>query len=383
MTTMTKSRLYSQTQLQHIGNILCERIEELLDHFDLEYRLSSKMIMMKCPIHDGDNPSALNLYYEGDQYRGNWICHTHGCEKVFRNSILGFLRGVLSKQKLDWSQDNDQVISFEETLQFAIDFTQCNISNIQINPVEKNKTNFTNMVKTFNDSVHKHQTKIDPSLLKRNLTIPARYYIDRGYTPEVLNKYDVGVCNTPGKAMYQRVVVPIYDTDHQYVIGCTGRSIFKQCSQCKKYHHHNDQCPDSSNLWKYSKWKHSNGFKADSSLYNYWFAKKHILSSNTIILVESPGNVWRLEEAGFHNSVGLFGSALSEKQKSIIDGSGAMNIILLMDNDKAGNLATQQIVQKCDRTYNIYTPSFDNEDIAEMSVKEIQKMLSHYIGKIL
>ena len=60
------------------------------------------MVSMACPIHQGDNSSALNLYIEGDSYRANWKCRTHQCEKTFKGSILGFTRGLLSYQKYNW-----------------------------------------------------------------------------------------------------------------------------------------------------------------------------------------------------------------------------------------------------------------------------------------
>ncbi|NDC71851.1 MAG: hypothetical protein EBZ62_00150, partial [Sphingobacteriia bacterium] len=41
------------------------------------------------------------------------------------------------------------------------------------------------------------------------------------------------------------------------------------------------------------------------------------LKSHTAIIVESPGNVWRLEENGIHNSVALFGSSLSDRQTDL------------------------------------------------------------------
>ena len=90
----TKSNSYDQHKLKILSDSLCDNIEELLEILNIsEYKLSDKMIAMNCPIHQGDNPSALNLYYVGDSYRGNWKCRTHNCEEIFKPSILGFVRG--------------------------------------------------------------------------------------------------------------------------------------------------------------------------------------------------------------------------------------------------------------------------------------------------
>lgn len=384
MTMMTtKSHSYNQYQLKALCDKLCDNIEDVLSYFDLEYRLSPKMVMMNCPIHGGDNISALNLYHQGDQYRGNWVCRTHNCEKVFRNSILGFIRGIMSHQKFDWASKGDKTVSFQEAIELAIQLVGSDdIDNLKLNHSQQNKHIFSNIIKNLSTNNDTEVPKIDRSLIVKTLDIPSKYFIDRGYSKEILIKYDVGFCDNPNKEMYNRAVAPVYDIDHKYMIGCTGRSVFEQCDNCKKYHPLEAECPASAESWKYSKWKHSNGFRADSVLYNQWFAKDYILKTGIIILVESPGNVWRLEEAGYHNAVAIFGSSLSDKQKILMDGSGAMNIIVLTDNDDAGHKAYEQILDKCSKTYKVYRPNFDSNDIGCMSTIEVSNILNPILEKI-
>lgn len=379
----TKSHSYNQFQLKALCDKLCDNIEDVLSYFDLEYRMSPKMVMMKCPIHGGDNISALNLYHQGDQYRGNWVCRTHNCEKLFRNSILGFIRGIMSHKQFDWSEKGDKTVSFQDAINLAIELVGSDdIDSLKINNEQQNKSAFSNIIKNLALNAEPEIPKIDRALITKTLNIPSKYFIDRGYSEDILIKYDVGLCENPTKEMYNRAVAPIYDLDHKFMIGCTGRSIFEQCLNCKKYHCSSQQCPSDVESWKYSKWKHSNGFRADSVLYNQWFAKKYILESSTIIIVESPGNVWRLEEAGFHNSVAIFGSSLSDKQKILMDGSGAMNIIVLTDNDEAGHKAFEQISAKCDKTYKIYRPTFETNDIGNMSTLEVTEILTPILEKM-
>ena len=97
--------------------------------------------------------------------------------------------------------------------------------------------------------------------------------------------------------MSGRAVVPVYDNNRQYMIGCTGRATTDKCEKCNHYHLGNE-CPDKESLYLHCKWRHNYGFKTQNYLYNYWFAQEHIKESRSVILVESPGNVWRLEEAG-------------------------------------------------------------------------------------
>lgn len=167
------------------------------------------------------------------------------------------------------------------------------------------------------------------------------------------------------------------------MVGCTGRSIYEKCNTCKCYHNPTEECPHEDYRWKYSKWKHNTDFKSQNHLYNLWFAKEHILNSNTVIIVESPGNVWKLEENNIHNSVAIFGSSLSDRQKMLLDSSGAMNMIILTDNDEAGKKAADQIKLKCQNTYRIFIPKISKSDVGEMSTQEINQEIKPLLESII
>lgn len=384
---MQKSPSYNQTQLKIICDKLCDRIEDLLDALHIEYRHANRnMITMSCPIHNGDNKSALNIYHEGDSYRGNWKCRTHGCEKVFKGSIIGFIRGVISTKKYSWSNNGDKVCSFNEAMEFAKNF----LGDISVNITEANKDHekntFARIVQNFSNGASgtekDDKPKLTRSVVRSVLKIPAEYYIHRGYSSEILDKYDIGLCDRPNKEMTNRIVAPIYDDKREYVVGCTGRSVFEKCQSCNHYHDNTEDCPNEYSLYKFSKWKHSSGFKSQNHLYNIWFAKQHIQQSTTAIIVESPGNVWRLEEAGIHNSVAIFGSSMSDRQKIILDASGAMTIVVLTDNDEAGDKAAEQIISKCQNTYKIIRPKIIRSDIGEMTIEEINQYIKPILESI-
>lgn len=356
-----KSRSYDQSELKQLSDIVCDNIEELLEALDIhEHKMLDKMIIMSCPIHGGDNDSAFNLYHQGDSYRGNWKCRTHQCEETFKSSIIGFVRGCLSRNEYDWEKPGDQVATFKEALNFCNKFVKKDLNIKKISRKEKEKIEFVNTVKYIKPTPIQKQKVISRDSVIKSLSIPSEYYISRKYSKEILLKYDVGECNTQGKEMYNRAVVPIYDIDHKTMVGCSGRSILEESKP---------------------KWKHSTGFKADENLYNYWYAKDHIKKTGFAILVESPGNVWRLEEAGIHNSLAIFGASLGEKQKMLLDISGAMTIITIMDNDEAGRKAAQQIEKKCQRTYNVKHIEIKSSDIAEMTTEEITNEIKPLIER--
>lgn len=376
---MNKSTSIDQNKIKIICDKVCDRIDDLLSHFNLEYRDNGRFVTMACPIHSGDNDSALNLYYTGDNYRGNWKCRTHHCEEIFKGSIIGFIRGIISSEKYNWNKNGDQVCSFQEALDFTTNFLNLSLTDIKISKTAKDKNSFINNTKILVNSNITAQPIINRNTVRKNLNIPSKYFVDRGFSKEILDKYDVGDCISNNKEMSNRAVVPIYDQYYTSMIGCTGRSIFDKCVTCKAFHNSKDACPSEDNAWKMSKWKHSSGFKTQDSLYNFWFAQEYIKSSGSVILVESPGNVWKLEENNIHNSVALFGSNLSDRQKTLLDVSGAMNIIVITDNDEAGKKARNIIDNKCSRTYNIKHIHINKNDIAELSSSEIVNQIGRYI----
>ena len=374
MKKLKKSHSYDQSKLKFISDKLCDDIDNLLLALGIEeYKNLGKLIAMSCPIHGGDNETALNIYHIGDHYRGNWKCRTHQCEEVFKGSIIGFIRGCLSRNSHGWTKSGDQICSFKDALDFAVSFLNEDFDNIKISRKNKEKNDFVNSIKYLSHSEKKDIAKIPRHTIKKYLSIPSQYFLNRGFRSETLVAYDVGDCVKEGKEMEGRAVVPIYDNDYQYMVGCTGRSIYNKCSICKAYHSEITPCPSKDIIWKYSKWKHNSGFKTQEYLYNYWIAKKKIQETASVILVESPGNVWRLFEAGINNSLAIFGSSLSDRQKMILDTSGAMTIISIMDNDEAGNKAAEQIKIKCQKTYNIINIGISYEDVASMTVEQIEK----------
>jgi 5S rRNA maturation endonuclease (ribonuclease M5) len=374
---MKKSTSFDQNKIKVVCDQLCDRIEDLLDHFGLEYKMNGKFVSMSCPIHGGDNDGALNLYHTGDSYRGNWKCRTHNCEQIFKASIIGFIRGIISHRDYHWTKDGDSACTFKDALDYATNFLNVSLKDIKVCKTQKEKNIFVNNSKILNEDNTNKIIGITRGTVRKSLIIPSPYFLNRGFSADILDKYDVGDCVAQNKEMSNRAVVPIYDMDHDLMIGCSGRSVYNKCDSCKSYH--KDECPNDDNLWKFSKWRHSAGFKTQQCLYNFWYAKDYIKESGKVIIVESPGNVWKLEQNNIHNSVAIFGSSLSDRQKTILDMSGAMELIIITDNDDAGNKARQQIYDKCHRTYNIKNIKVSKNDIAELTNNEINLEIKRYL----
>ena len=120
----------------------------------------------------------------------------------------------------------------------------------------------------------------------------------------------------------RRIMFPIHDLEGN-VIGFTGR-IYEDTNQAK-----------------YINSKESNIFKKGQILFNYHRAKQEIKRKKEVILVEGNMDAIRMFASGIKNVVALMGTSLTEEQVAIIKSLRA-KIILMFDNDSAGEIATYQ-----------------------------------------
>ena len=365
-TTFPSHRYNDQGKLNQLSQISVQYLDQIFDYFGVEYSYrNNTVVKSECFIHGGDNNTALNVYPNGD-IRIHYKCRTHQCEDHFGSSFISLIRGALSHYKYKWKKEGDPEASFNEAVEFLLNFNKQNFDFLKKNDISGvEKMKFCGMINKLEKPDVNVGKRIARDFYRNNVEIPSHYYLKRGYSIEVLDKYDVGTCKKVGKFLYNRAVVPIYNEDYEYILGFTGRSIFPICKECKNYHNPDKECS------VFPKWKHTAGFNKQNCLYNYWHAKHSILESTTIILVESPGNVWRLEEAGIHNSVAIFGTVLNDNQKKLIDESGAMSIVCLLDNDEAGQKGMKKIQEQCSKMYRLYFPNIDTNDIGDMKVDKV------------
>ena len=379
----------NRIELKAINDKIMDKIESVLDHFGLEYVDYPKRLSLCCPIHGSDNEESLSIFKDGHTARGNWNCWTGGCQdevitqldhegnivqKPRGNDLFSFIRSMLEIQK-------KETVNLTEAIRWCAKFVKHD-SDVEkyYNKELVSQNEFIRSNKIIKKTEFVEEHRFEREFVRQGITVPAQYYIGRGYSPEILDKYDVGFCGIRGKPMYNRVVVPIYDNNYKFAVAFTGRTINPKCSVCNKHHSLSEMCPDKKGV-QFAKWRHSN-FNKVRYLYNYWFAREHILKSSTAILVEGPGDVWKLEEAGIHIGVAIFGDSLSTEQLSLLNKAGAMTLIILTDNDKAGIKARKNIVSKCERGYNCICPEITNKDIGETSIEDIQSMLNPILGRI-
>lgn len=383
---MTANRSQSHSgvdsgRLLAVQIMLCSRIDELMDGLGVEMSRAGKRYVGPCPVHGGDNSGACSVYHEGDTVPGFWQCKTRNCERVFKPTIIGFVRGVLSNQK-GWRSRNQPTVGFRDTLAWCCEFLGQDINSIKVDEDALEKTRFGGGVAVLTRRPKEGGLKLSREAVRARLVTPAPYFVNRGWSAEVLDRYDVGLCDDPSKPFHDRVIVPVFDDAGKVVVGWTARSVHEKCEKCKHWHAPAKGCPRSDSEMRLAcKWRNSDNFDRESRLYNWWSAKDEVRDGGVVCVCEGPGDVWRLEEAGIRCGVGLFGNLITDEQQVRLEMSGAMTLISLLNNDTAGASGNADLKEKLSRCYRLVFPPLPKNDLGDMSPVEVAALVGPLINK--
>lgn len=360
-----------QARFSLLTELLLGRFEEFCDELKVPIYRCGRIYFGPCPIHGGDNPGALNVYSEGE-VPGKWCCYTRGCESVFKKTLPGWVRGVLSAQRLGWEPGcPDRVFPFPATLDYCCAFLGLRWRDLQVDSAEVAKERLARLVSSWGEvalqSVHQG---LSPHEIRQKLVIPSPYFLTRGYSAEVLSRFDVGDCLSEGKRFSGRAVVPVYQKD--LAVGYTARSVHPECPSCQLHHPLNSPCPLSfSDKVKYAKWLHQ--IASAHYLYNGDVLGK--VRGGDLILVEGPGCLWRLVEAGLENVCATFGAKLTDPQQVLIEGAGVRNVWVAYDADQAGERGFEEMQRRLGRLCKVRRLSSPRHDWGEVPVELVRESL--------
>jgi len=352
MKALKSTKKLTQQQISDICLNLLDRLPELLQALEIDYIEYPNRYAFPCPVHNGDNPEGCCIFTDGDTNKGNWKCWTALCEEEYTSSLFGFVRGSLSEKR-------NRKVSMNETADFCLHILDSDIDNLANHSILKDKT--SKLIDIFNRSISREKSALERDKIRDSLQIPSEYFMGRGFSPEILNEFDIGLSLKKNGPMQKRVVVPIYDEDYNYV-SYVGRAVSDDLNP---------------------KWLFPTGFKKQNILYGLNIAKDHIKKTGSVILVEGQGDVWRLHEAGYKNCVGLFGASIADDQLLLLESSGALNVIILTDSDQAGEKAYHQIMNKCSRRFNYFRPIIPTKDVGEMTLEQIEEHLKPQIERFM
>ena len=315
------------------------KIPKILDDFEIKYSKSGHLLIAKCPIHHGDNLCAFNVNVDqSSRYCGRWFCNTKGCHKEYGGDEIGLLRGLMT------SKNNE--VQFADVVKYAESI--CDNKSVSI--LADHLTEILNRGKQKTTSLTREQ-------IRARLEIPPEFYLSRGFSREVLDEFDVGLCTNPKTEMYNRVVFPIYDNSGKYMAGCVGRTI----------------CNDKV------KWKNQKGFNKGDFIYGYAKTLPYVCRTGVAILVEGQGDVMKLWMAGIKNVFGMLGSQLNSNQELLLQRTGVTDIITFGDKDEAGNKFRSECDRKLTRLFNVKHIIPELHDAGEMSIEDLRKTFGEFV----
>jgi hypothetical protein len=157
--------------------------------------------------------------------------------------------------------------------------------------------------------------------VRGRLRIPSPYFVNRGLSPQVLDRMDVG-----HSEKLNRTVIPVYDDSGRFCVGFTTRRE-DDCRVCKKCHAPGEPCEGGQRRWDFME-----DFEKSRHLYGYSTVRREF--GRFVILVEGPADVLKLMEVGYP-AVACFGRFLSRKQAYKLAALNRFNFIAF-DNDDAG-----------------------------------------------
>ena len=359
--TLSKDKQERSKQLKVYDDLIINNIYRVLEHFGT--RMEVGLGSCACPIHRGKNPMGFSINLEPDHpYYGRWKSWSESygetCMSEFINTPIGLVRALLTRDARESGEiSEDSIVKFYDVIKFCTNFFGVDGNNVL---EEAKNVTFKDGPSALEFGLSKRrEAKVKNrnntrDKVRSRLHMPSNYYLRRGFSEQVLNEFDVGVCLDAGKPMSNRVVVPVYDEEHEVLVGCVGRSMIETNSM---------------------KWKNSKGFSKSIWLYALNKSKDFIKSCGTAILVEGQGDVWRLWESGIKNVVGMFGASLSDVQIELLKNMNILNLVVLTDSDGAGQNAKEKIRKKCSDLFNIIDVDIPANDVGEMSIKEINEHL--------
>lgn len=310
-----------------------QKIYKIMEALGVDVTERYKYICSACPIHGGDRSDAFSWHLD----LGIYQCFTRGCHNTFGKDVYGLVCGVLD-------------IPFVKSVNWVKEVCE-----------QDGKIDLAALVNEQNDK-HVHRTKerevtIYPEECLHKLQYHT-YLETRGYPRDIVEEYQIGMSDSKHKRMSNRIIVPIRDIDGR-IVGFTGRTLYEDWKDRK-----------------IGKWEHSLGFPKDINLFNIHKAAKYIAKCGDAIICEGPLDVLRLEQAGIHNGVAIFGRALCNGQIGLLMKAGAKRVIIALDADIAGQSGAAKAQELAKSFFEVEMVQLEKGDIGILPVEKVRELFS-------
>ncbi len=310
-----------------------EKIQEIRNSADI-VSIISDYIPLKpqgknyfgvCPFHDDHRPS-MSVSKDRQLFKC-FVCNKGGNVFTFVKDYenISYIEAVIkvaNKVGIPISytpvKGNDEKYKLEyEIMDFTTSIYQNNLNSkegIKAKEYLEKRNITSSIIKEFKIGYALNDSNYLANVLKK-----------KGYLDSKLD--ELGLINKDGINTYDRfqnrIMIPITNLDGK-VVGFTGR-IFNG--------------EDSA---KYINTKETSIYKKGKIIFNYYNALPYIRESKSAILVEGNMDAIRMYSAGVKNVLALMGTTLTKDQIEILK-KLRVPITLMLDNDNAGEIATNNI----------------------------------------
>jgi len=317
-----------------------------------------------CPFHDDHSPS-MSVSKERQLFKC-FVCNKGGnvftFVKDYENiSYIEAVKKVADKVGIPLELNNVKKIAKKEKqeyeiMEFATKIYQNNLNSKEGTLAKEylKKRNITDeIIKDFRIGL-----ALDNSTYLYNI-------LTKKYDLVMLD--NLGLINKSGLSGYDkfinRIMIPISDADG-FVVGYTGRIY------------------DNSDQAKYINTKETIIYKKGHILFNYHNAKKYVRDAGSLIVVEGNMDAIRLYASGIKNVIALMGTTITKEQIEIIK-KLRIPVILMLDNDAAGEMATLNISKELNKNgidvkvVRLSNAKDPDEYIVKYGVNSIMDAINH------
>lgn len=279
-----------------------------------------------CPFHDDHSPS-MSVSPDKQIYKC-FVCGATG-------NVFNFVENYLG-------------VSFLEAVKIVADKIGENFT------IKENKEEAKN--KKFYDIMN-----LATLFYENNLRTPqgkeAREYLHkRGITDEIIKDFSIGLSLPVNNALYTLLSKKQIDKKDMDALGLIAegengtydlfrnRIMFPLKSPNGKVVGYSARIYNSDSNSKYINTRETILFKKRENLYNYNLASQYARQEKFIVICEGQMDAIRIYSVGIRNVVATMGTALAKEQVQLLKKLN-VKVIVVMDNDAAGELSTVSLGQ--------------------------------------